>query len=166
VPSTVHASQDFACSPLELFDVLTDEAFLRARAERFSGTDEAPSVQRDGGLVRVSIPRALPLEHVPSWSRRFVGDGRLLQVDSWHDHEQPITGAMVAETGRSFVNLDGSMEIAASEGGCRYSATARITVRVPGIGGKAESMAARHLQELLEEEQRFTAAWVAGDREV
>lgn len=119
VPSTVHASEDFACSPLELFDVLTDEAFLRARAKRFSGTDEAPSVQRDGGLVRVSIPRALPLEHVPSWYRRFVGDGRLLQVDSWQIAEQqPITGAMIAETGRSFVNLDGSMEIAGTDGGC------------------------------------------------
>lgn len=44
--------------------------------------------------------------------------------------------------------------------------TARITVRLPAVGGRAEGMAVGPLQELLEEEQRFTAAWVAGDREV
>ncbi len=161
MPQTVEVADTYRCSPRELFDVLTDEGYLAARSARFAGTPEPPSVHRNGDEITLVIPRRLPVEHVPAPFRTLVGDGHLVQRDVWTRPEEPIQGRWTAETSSPGLDLGGRMSISASDGGSHYSVSARVAIPLPLIGGPAEKLVAKQLQELFVNEQRFVGAWLA-----
>jgi len=165
VPTTVQAEESYRCSPRHLLDVLTDQAFLTARGLRLAGTADLPTVDRNDDEVRLTIPRLLPVEEVPAPFRKLVGDGRVVQRDVWSLSEVPIRGHWVAETGRSSIELGGTMQISGLNGGSSYSVTARIAVGIPLLGRPAEKLAAPSLAELLATEQRFLTDWLSGSIE-
>lgn len=151
----------YEVKPRELFDVLVDPHFLRARGERFGGTAE-PTVDRSGSRVIVTTPRALPLENLPGGLRKLVGDGSLVQVDTWTDVTDDLArGTWIAEAPGVPLDLSGDHDVSATRPGARYAVTARIKVHIPLVGGRLEKTVAEHLSELVRRELDFAAEWLA-----
>ena len=151
----------YVVAPQALFGVLTDEAFLSARGSRFGGSAE-PTVHRTGATVVVTVPRQLPVDAVPGPFRGMVGNGALLQTDTWSaGTDGRIAGTWTADVGGAPLELHGSHEITATTDGCRYVVTAQVKVRVRFIGGQAEKMVRQRLADLVSAEQEFAAEWLA-----
>jgi hypothetical protein len=150
--------------PQALLDVLTDERFLQARSQRFGGSGD-PQVDRSGDRIVVRIPRQLPVEAVPGALRRFVGDGRLVQTDTWSqttgDH---VEGRWTTDVGGAPLSLQGTHTVDAADRGSRYVVAAEVKVRIPLAGGAAENLIRQRLSELITSEQEFAASWLAGQR--
>lgn len=154
----------FDVSPHVLFDMLVDPTFLRARSERFGGSGEA-TVERSGSHVRVTTPRALPLDNLPGGLRKFAGDGSLVQVDTWTDvasspDSTPIRGSWQADAEGVPLDLRGAHEISAAAAGSTYAVTAQIKVAIPLVGRALERTVAEHLSELVRRELAFAAHWL------
>jgi hypothetical protein len=146
--------------PRALFDVLTDEEFLRERGRRFGGRGE-PSVTRSNGSIVVTVPRQLPVEAVPGPLRRFVGNGALVETDTWSQiGDERISGTWTTDVGRAPLELRGTHEIVATDTGCRYVVTADVKVKIPFGGGAAEKLVRERLTELVRNEQAFAASWL------
>jgi hypothetical protein len=159
----VQVDHRYDVAPGDLFDVLVDPGFLRARSERYGGIG-TPSIVRRGADVEVRTARQLPLEHVPGAFRRFVGDGRVEQVDTWlgvgTGEGSDIAGRWVLETGRAPIDLGGRHMITADAGGCTYVVVADITVRVPVVAKRLSREVEQYLAQLITAEQTFLADWI------
>jgi len=150
----------YGVSPRALLAVLTDEQFLAERGRRYGGRGEADVTRSDGTIV-VRVPRQLPVDAVPGPLRRFVGNGALVQTDTWSQiADDTIVGTWAADVGRSPLVLSGRHEITRTDGGCRYAVTAEVKVRIPLGGGAAEKLVRQRLEELVQGEQQFAAAWL------
>ena len=146
----------------ELLEVLLDPAFLAARSARYGGIG-APTVTRASAGVEVRTVRQLPLEHVPSAFRRFVGDGRVEQVDTWPPVEgDDVAGRWTLETGRAPIALHGTHTVTGQGDGCRYVVTADIRVTVPVVAGRLTRQVESYLVQLVTSEQAFLGDWVTG----
>lgn len=152
----------YPIAPRELFGVLVDPAFLKARAARFGGAGE-PTVEHDAGVVVVTTPRQLPLERVPGSARRLVGDGRVEQVDRWEQiDDDQVSGEWSTMVGRAPITMRGTHEIVPADGaGSAYTVTINVDVHVPVIGGRLSHEVEGHLENLVRTEQQFTAEWIA-----
>ncbi len=146
--------------PRALLDVLTDLDFLRARGRRFGGNGE-PAVDRSDDRIVVTVPRRLPVENIPGPLRRFAGDGALVQIDTWTRLSgEHLTGSWDTEVGSAPLELRGAHAIAATAGGCVYTVTADVKVRIPIGGGAATKLVRERLAELTGKELAFTAEWL------
>jgi hypothetical protein len=155
----------FADPPAALFAVLTDLRFLRARGERFGGRGEPVLASEPGALV-VTVPRQLPLRQVPGPLRRYVGDGRLTQIERWTPPaaDAPVDAGIGAawrvDPGGAPLTLTGRHEITPVDGGCVHLVTADVRVRVPLAGAAIAKQVSGYLADLVAREQAFAADWL------
>jgi len=152
----------YGVAPRELLDVLTDETFLAARSARFGGSG-VPTARKAGPGVVVTVPRQLPVAAVPGPFRSMVGDGQLVQIDTWTEvSDGRATGTWTTDVGGAPLDLHGTHEIVATDDGCRYVVTAEVKVRIRFIGAQVEGLIRQQLADLVSREQGFSAAWLAG----
>lgn len=159
----MRVEQAFPIPPRDLFEVLTSEDYLRARAERFGGVGE-PRVSTAGSTVTVKTARQLPMDAVPSMFRSFVGEGKVVQTDEWTATGDGATGTWHAETGPAPMDLTGTHAITASGTGATYTVTGEAKVNVPLMGGKIAKQVEDYLETLMSKEQEFAAGYVAQRR--
>jgi hypothetical protein len=158
---TVQIEHEYGVPPREIFAVLTDAEFLRARGERF-GSPAPATVERAATGAIVSTPRQIPLEEVPSAFRRYVGDGSLRQTDTFnHVSDERVAGTWVTDAGSVPVTMRGTHEITASGTGSRYVVTAEVKVGVPLVGGMLSGEVSKFLGQLVRKEQEFLAEWLS-----
>ena len=158
---TTH-THDYSVSPSDLLKALSDQSYLQARAERFAGVGE-PTVEQDADSVVVTAVRQLPMDKIPGAVKGLVGDGQITQVDTWSitpDADGTLSGTWTADLGTSPAIIGGEYEISASDGGCTYSCSVNVKVKVPFIGGKIEEQVRGYLDRLVAKEQDFLADWV------
>jgi hypothetical protein len=158
----------YADPPAALFAVLTDLEFLRARSVRFGGRGQ-PTLTVEPAAVVVTVPRQLPLAQVPGPLRRYVGDGRLTQVERWTRPAADDEGARVdadwrVDPGKAPLTLHGRHEITAVDGGCVHRVSADLRVRVPLAGGAIAKQVNGYLADLVAGEQAFAADWLRDHR--
>jgi Protein of unknown function (DUF2505) len=153
----VRVEREYAVAPGVLLGLLTDPAFLTARSERYGGVG-VPTVRRTAAEIVVTATRQLPLEHVPSAFRRFVGTGRVVQTDTWTG----AVGLWTLDTGSAPIRLRGTHEVIAVGGGCRYTVTGDVRVTLPVLAGRMTRRVETHLTELVRAEQEFAAEWLTG----
>ena len=112
----------------------------------------------------MTTPRQLPLDKVPSAFRRFVGDGRLVQIDSWRG----TAGSWTIDAGHAPIRLGGTHQVTAVGPGCSYAVTGEVQVTLPVVAGRPRPSGRDYLGELIRAEQKFAAEWLTGmmgDRE-
>jgi hypothetical protein len=113
-----------------------------------------------GDAVEVRAIRQLPLAHVPSAFRRFVGDGRVQQVDTWPPPDgDRIDARWAIDTGRAPIALSGRHLVSGYGEGCTYVVTADIRVSVPVVAGRLTKQVETYLSQLVRAEQAFLAEW-------
>jgi hypothetical protein len=150
----------YSVTPGVLLGVLTDPAFLTARNERYGGAG-APTVAHRDGQVVITVPRQLPLEHVPSAFHRFIGDGRFVEVDAWTAvTDERASGSWTVDTHRAPISLRGTHHVSATETGCLHVVEGEVRVSLPVVGGKLAREVDAHLTELVGHEMAFTAEWL------
>lgn len=150
----------------EVYAVMVDPEFLRARLERMGGpgaallehtADDAGARYRvrhglDGSelpsIVRAMLTGEIVIERTESWTRtapgRYSGDAAVT-----------IHGAPVP------VSATGTMRLADRDGGSDLDVRTAVTVKVPLIGGQIESAVADQVRKLLAAEAGFTLRWLA-----
>jgi hypothetical protein len=160
----MHVERRYSVTPDVLLGVLTDADFLAARNARYGGAGE-PVIARDESHVVITVPRQLPLEHVPSAFHRFIGDGRFIEIDTWTsvagDH---AAGYWTVNTHRAPISLDGTHTLTATGDGCIHVVTGEVRVSLPLVGGKLAREVDAHLSELVQHEMAFTAGWLDDDQ--
>ncbi len=155
---------DYPVAPSELFGVMLDPVYLQARQDRFGGVG-APEVKRMDDATEVTTIRQLPLDKVPGAFRGFVGDGRIVQVDTWHvpagdiDDTKPIRADWRAKLGTAPARMGGKHEILRSDAGACYTIDVDVSISVPFVGGKLESQVRGYLEKLISRELDFLAQW-------
>jgi len=156
----------YPLSPTDLFAAVTDQDYLAARNARFGGIGE-PLVTTEADQVVVSTTRQLPTDKIPGPIRSMVGDGIIVQVDTW---TLPDAGAGVvtatwrADVGNAPAQLGGEHTIEAAEAGSRYLITVDVTVKVPLVGRQLASQVAGYLNQLIAKEQEYLAEWIVENR--
>lgn len=153
-------SHEYAVSPAELLEVLTEQAFLDARAAKFGGS--APStIERSEESVVITTPRQLPMDEVPAAFKSFVGSGELVQTDTWVTGAGDPSGFWTTDVGGAPVKVSGTHSIKATGAGCEYAIDATVKSSIPFLGGAIESQVAGFLKTLIGKEQAFAADWIA-----
>jgi hypothetical protein len=157
---------EYTLSPTDLFAALTDPAYLVARNARFGGVGE-PTVTDEGDHVVVSTTRQLPTDKVPGPVRSMVGDGIIVQVDTWTSpdaYASLVTATWRADVGSAPAELGGEHAIQAVAAGSLYAITVDVTIKVPLVGRQLASQVSGYLNQLIAKEQSYLAEWVAENR--
>ena len=109
-------------------------------------------VAADGG-VELVVSRSLP-DGIPGFLQRFLpSDRRVTQTDSWGE----VVGGARSGTWRADIpgapaKVGGSMRLEPTADGTRYTIDGEVSVRIPLIGGKAESFMVAMMSKLTAKE--------------
>jgi hypothetical protein len=151
VATRVTCRHDVAAGVEAAFAAMTGERWPQALDARLS--DGSALVERtaspDGG-VRVVTRRRLP-EGVPSFLTRFAAPGSAVhQTDVWGpDQGGTRRGTWSVELGGAPATLGGDLVLEPTDGGCRWGVDGQVAVRVPLVGGRAESFLAPLVERLV-----------------
>jgi hypothetical protein len=157
---------EYPLSPADLFAAVTDTAYLVARSARFGGVGD-PEVSDDGGQRVVRTTRRLPTDKIPGPVRPMVGDGMIVQIDTWDRpgaEPEVVSATWRADVGSAPARLGGDHTIEATDDGSRYTITVDVTIKVPFVGGKLSAQVAGYLDQLIAKEQEYLAVWIAENR--
>lgn len=166
-------THDFPVTPAELFTSLVDPAYLAARQEKFGGIGD-PTVESDDGdgdgrgQIVITSRRQLPLDKVPGAFRGFVGDGQIVQVDTWHASDDgdtspntpAQTGVWSAKVGSAPATIGGTHEISPMDAGSQYAIGIEVSINIPFVGSKFEPQVASYLEQLITKELEYLGEWL------
>ncbi len=153
----------------EVYATMVDPDYLRARLKQLGGPGAAlleHTVDVDGARYR--LRHGLDAKDLPSIVRRR--DARA--TSSIERSETVDARGRRRYRGEVQVAIPGTPASAAggmrlrdlSDGGSELHVRADVTVQVPLVGGKIESIVGEQVQKLLAAESVFTRQWLAGDR--
>jgi len=157
---------EYSLPPAELLGVMLDLDYLKARHERFKGVG-TPEVERTDTDAIVTTIRQLPMDKIPGAFRGFVGDGRIVQVDTWHlpepsqDNDATVVGDWRADLSSAPARMGGEYRVEPAESGSSYSVSVEVSIKVPLVGGKLESQVRGYLEHLIGKEQTYLAEWIS-----
>lgn len=139
----------------QLFGVLTSPEWVDTKRQRFA--DESTLTEhepRPDGGVRLTVSRKLP-DGVPGFLEKFLPqDGRILESFEWGPAgpDGSRHGQWSADIAGAPARLGGTMRIDPTDVGSAYTIEGEVKVKVPLIGGKAESFIAEKVTELATKE--------------
>lgn len=143
---------------------LTGEQYWRDRLVEVGGDGASFGHLTVGdGTVDVELTQAIPAEHLPSIVTTVrPGDLVITRTETWG----PLVGGRATGTFTARVDgvpaaLSGTLTLSADGDGSTVGLDGQVDVKMPLIGGKIESVIAEQITELLENEDRFTAGWLA-----
>lgn len=124
-----------------VYAVISGEGWAAAKAEEFD--DESLQESRTvaaGGAVTLVVSRGLP-DGVPGFLSAFLpAGGRAKQTEAWEAAESGARrGTWKGEIPGAPATVGGAMALEPTDGGTRYVIRGEVAVRIPLVGGKAES---------------------------
>ncbi len=148
--------------PTRLYEVLTDLGYLTERSRRYGGAAE-PTVHHSDGTVVVTTVRQIPMDKVPSTARRYLGEGRLVQIDQWATPrgDGVVTAVLTVDAGRMPLDMAGRHEIRPVATGSVYAVEVDLKVTVPVVGRAMAGAVASQIEQLLTAELAFTESWLS-----
>ncbi len=132
----------------------------RERALSDGSRVEEHDERADGGVL-LTVSRVLP-KGAPAMVERFLpSDGRVLQTDDWAAADSAPDGERRGiwdvELPGAPASMDGTVRLTPTADGCRCVREGSVTVRVPLIGGRAESFIADLVGRLTAKENEVLA---------
>ena len=151
----VHSTFSSHASVEQVFGVLTSPEWVDTKAQRFSDDSQLVSrEEREDGGVLLTVSRALP-DGVPGFLQRFLpSDGRVVETFDWGPARPDGTrhGEWKADIAGAPARLGGAMRLDPTEVGSAYTIEGDVKVKVPLIGGRAESYIAEMVGKLAAKE--------------
>jgi hypothetical protein len=106
----------------------------------------------DGG-VTLAMSRELPAGAPGFLERLLPADGRVLQTDEWEAPQDGVRGGTWrAEVPGAPARLGGTLRLEPTTGGTLYLVEGSVEVRVPLVGGRAETFLAGMVEKLVAKE--------------
>ncbi|HVE73648.1 MAG TPA: DUF2505 domain-containing protein [Mycobacteriales bacterium] len=146
------------------FATLAGESWVAHRAgELGDGSVVLRREERADGSVVVAVSRELP-SGVPGFLQRFLpADGRVQQTETWapSGDDGVRRGTWQVEVAGAPAEMGGTMRLEPDGSGCAYVIEGTVTVRLPLVGGKAESFLVDMVQQLSDKEATILRAALA-----
>ena len=137
--------------------MLMTPAFREAVCEAQKDVQKS-EVTIDG--TTVTIDQTQGADRIPGFARKFVGDEiRILQEERWTSPTHAdVTVTIPGKPGQ----IAGSVDLVAARDGVTETVSLEITVSIPFVGGKIESLIGDKLRHSLETENRVGRTWLEG----
>jgi hypothetical protein len=146
----------YDASPEEVVAMMTDTAFRERVLERMKVLRGTVTVEQ--GVV--TLDQVQPAQGLPSFATKLVGDEiRILQVERW---TSPTHADVDVTIPGKPGEMQGTIDLVASTGRTLEKVDMEITVRIPFVGGKIESLIGDMLSKALDTEHRAGQEWLAG----
>jgi len=147
-----------------VYTVMVDPEFLKARLERLGGPGAALLEHHvDDKGARYRLRHGVDADAVPPMVRSLVNGDLVIQRDETLVPDGPgrYSGTVAVAIPGTPASAQGGMRLAdLGEGTSEFVVDAAVTVKVPLIGGKIESMVAGQIEGLLGTETAFTLDWL------
>ncbi len=145
--------------------VMLDEEYLRARLERLGGPGAALLEHHldDGGGGRYRIRHGVDQAALPSFVAALVSGNLVIDRTEGLQRRGPgqYGGEVQVRIPGTPATATGSLVLRDTGARSELHVTADVTVQVPFLGGKIESVIAEQVQLLLAAETAFTLDWLA-----
>jgi hypothetical protein len=147
-----------------VFQLLGDEEFLKEKYSSLGQRDftiTAHEESEDGR--RLSTTRVVDSD-IPSFAKLILGaTNTLVQTEEWFAPEAggARNGRWAVEISGSPVRMGGTLRLEPQGEHCVYQISVAVTASVPLIGGKIADFAGGQAVDLLRQENRFSAEWLA-----
>ncbi|HEY8458305.1 MAG TPA: DUF2505 domain-containing protein [Actinopolymorphaceae bacterium] len=150
-----------------VYQMLTDQDFVRRRVEASHALRHKVTIEPDGGGCRTRTHQVLPAE-VPDFVKKFVGDEiQLDEVVTWQapDADGSRQGRLQVDVVGAPVTLRGTIRLVPDRDsggtGTRQLIDAELKASVPLIGRKIEEAAAPAVLAGFDVMERVGNAWLA-----
>jgi hypothetical protein len=149
--------------PADVFAMLVDEDYVRARAEATGGTGIEASVRQVGDTIEVTNSRSVPAD-VPAYARSMVGDSiRIAETHIWGpEADGRREGTFEADFGTVPVTVRGRLRLVPDGAGSVAHLEGQIKASVPLVGRKVEQLVHDQIAAALVIEQELGSGWLAG----
>jgi hypothetical protein len=146
----IDVSHDIPADVEAVYAVITGETWADKKAEAFA--DEARTESRTvgaGEAVTLVMSRGLP-PGIPGFLEKFLpAGGRARQTEAWGPAEGGARrGTWQGEIPGAPAKVGGTMSLEPTATGTRYHILGEAKVRIPLVGGKAESFIAEMIGKL------------------
>ncbi|MCE1178883.1 MAG: DUF2505 domain-containing protein [Micrococcales bacterium] len=157
-------TDEYPCTPAELFALLRDEGFQQAKCEATGALSHTVSISGGEDAAVIETERTLPTDRLPDFAKSMVGD--TLKV-----RERQEWGAAAADGSRTArlsidiqgvpVTLSGTRSLAPAGAGALETTEADLRASVPLFGSRIEKAAAPVVEAALDAEHRVALEWLA-----
>ncbi|MGD9986913.1 DUF2505 domain-containing protein [Pseudonocardia sp.] len=147
----------------QVYAVMVDPDYLKARLEQLGGPGAALlSHHLDGNGARYELRHGVDADVVPPMVRGLVSGDLVIERVETLAPAGPgrYDGTVAVRIPGTPASADGALRLADATGGSEFVVDASVTVRVPLIGGRIESMVAEQIGGLLAQETAFTLEWL------
>ncbi len=140
--------------------MLIDPAFREAVCKRQNSLSQDITVADGSGGVEVKIDQVLPATGIPSFAAKFVGDEiAITRTEQWVSPTQAnIDIAIPGKPGQ----LVGTLTLIESDGHTIQELDSELSVSIPFIGAKLESLVADLFRSSLDAEAKVASTWQTG----
>ncbi|MEI2701901.1 MAG: DUF2505 domain-containing protein [Baekduia sp.] len=131
----------------DVAELLADEKFRRAVAERAGAHDVDATRTEEDGVVVATVDSRQPADGLPGVAKKFIGSElHIRQVERWTSHDHADLDVTVPGTP---LHVRGTVTLEQRGAETVQAVDAEIKVRVPLIGGQIETMIGRVLGHVL-----------------
>ena len=160
----LQARHEYDAEPGEVFAMLSDEDFLRAKlADRGDTAVEVLECGPGPDGFRIVTRRMVALE-VPGFAKRFLRPtNTVTQTDAWSDPDGDgsRTGTWQVAASGVPVTMTGTMTLAGGPGRSVEDIDGEVSSPVPLVGGRLAALVGRTAAENLAAEHAFAHRWLA-----
>jgi hypothetical protein len=156
-----------AYSADEVYATMVDPEYLRARLAQIGGPGAGlleHSADTDGARYR--LRHGIDPKNLPSAVRTVLpGDVVIERAEAWRrEGRGSYTGDTRVVIPGTPGSASGTMRLRDTDRGSELHIRIEVTVNVPLLGGKIESMVSGQVKDLLASESAFTQQWLAQGR--
>lgn len=159
MPTRFSQTQEYASASDAVYAMLTNENYVRIRAERTGAREVTVHRTETPQGVILKSERVLPAK-VPGFAKALVGDViRINEEQVWS-----AGSATFSATFNAPMTVTGTITVQQTAPDRTLVRTdAEVRASVPLIGGKLEGLAREQLERYLSAETEIAVAWLAGD---
>ena len=138
--------------------MLADPGFRERVCDAQRATDKSVSISGIPGTVDVTFTQQT--EGIPSFAKKFVGNAiTVKQHETW---STPLAATLDIDAGVPIADIKGSVALAEQGSQTVETVILQVTVKVPLVGGKLESLVADMMKKALVKEYATGKAYLAG----
>jgi hypothetical protein len=160
----LQARHDYDADPGDVFAMLSDPIFLRAKLEARGDKDvQVLECGPTAGGLRIVTRRMVALD-VPGFARRFLRPANAVtQTDVWSDPDAAgtRTGTWQVEASGVPVAMTGTMALTGTSRHSVEDIDGEVSSSVPFVGGRLAGFVCRTAAANLDAEHAFAQRWLA-----
>jgi uncharacterized protein YndB with AHSA1/START domain len=144
----------------DVYAMLADPAFRQSSAKAMGVISADVTITPSGEGMSVRIDQVQPTEGVPGFAKKFAGETtRAVQTEEW---SSPAGGTITIETPGKPTSIKGTLTLAEAGGRTTETLDVEVTVKVPLLGRKLESLMADLVAKGMDKEQAAGVVWLEG----